>query len=56
MNPITLERYLNEPGLDLRLYAEARRARAATIGRLLKSLFAQLKPRSRPLHWLARIG
>ena len=56
MNPITLERYLNEPDLDLRLYAEARRARAAAMGRLLKSLLAKLTPRSRPLHWLARIG
>ena len=56
MNPITLERYLNEPGLELRLHAEARRARAAEMGRLLGSLVEQLKPRSRPNHWLARIG
>ena len=56
MQPITLERYLNEPGLDLRLHAEAHRARAEMMGRLLKSLVEQLRPRSRPAHWLARIG
>jgi len=56
MQPITLERYLNEPGLDLRLHAEAHRARAAMMGCLLKSLVEQLRPRSRPAHWLACIG
>ena len=56
MQPITLERYLNEPGLDLRLQAEARRVRAALMGRLLNSLVERLTPRYRPVHWLARLG
>jgi hypothetical protein len=56
MNPITLERYLNEPGLDLRLHAEAHRARAEMVGRLLKALVERLWPRSRPVHWIARLG
>jgi hypothetical protein len=56
MTPITLERYLNEPDLDLRLAAEARRARAELMGRLLKSLAVRLVPRPRPVHWIARLG
>jgi len=56
MKTITLERYLNEPGLDLRLQAEAQRARAAMMGRLLKSLLERLTPHARPVHWLARLG
>ncbi|HUN67738.1 MAG TPA: hypothetical protein VMU46_02995 [Burkholderiales bacterium] len=56
MTPITLERYLNDPGLGLRLYAEARRERAATLGRLLHALLDKLTPRPRQIHWIARLG
>jgi hypothetical protein len=56
MNPITLERYLNEPELDLRLAAAARRARAESMARLLKSLVELLAPRPGPACWLARLG
>ncbi len=62
MTPVTLERYLNEPDLGLRLYAQARRERAATVRRLLKALLERLAPRerlsSRPraLRWIARLG
>jgi hypothetical protein len=56
MEPITLERYLDEPGLDLRLYAEARRERAALMRRLLKALLERLTPRPGPVHWIARLG
>jgi hypothetical protein len=56
MNPITLERYLNEPELDLRLHAAARRARAALMGRLFNSLLERLTPHARPGAWLARLG
>jgi hypothetical protein len=56
MNPITLDRYMNEPDLDLRLHAEARRARAALMGRLFNSLVERLTPRPRPIHWLTRLG
>jgi len=56
MEPITLERYLNEPGLDLRLHAEARRARSMEMRRLLNALVERLTPRSRPIHWIARLG
>jgi len=56
MTPITLERYLKEPGLDLRLYAEARRERAATLRRLLKALGEKLTPQPRGIRWIARLG
>ena len=56
MQPMTLERYLNDPGLDLRLHAQARRARTALMGRLLQSLVERLMPRPRPMHWIARLG
>jgi hypothetical protein len=56
MEPITLERYLNEPGLGLRLHAEARRERAAAMHRLLKALLERLKPRVMAVHWIARLG
>ena len=56
MTPITLERYLNEPGLAPRLYAEARRERAATLRRLLKALVERLTPRPRQLRRIARLG
>ena len=56
MTPITLERYLNEPGLGLQLYMEARRERAATVGRLLKALIERLTPQPRTIHWIARLG
>jgi hypothetical protein len=56
MTPITLERYLNEPDLDARLHAEARRERAAAMHRLIKALAAWLTPRPRPVRWLARLG
>lgn len=56
MTPITLERYLNEPGLALRLYAEARRERGATLRRLLKALWQGLTPRPHPVRWIARLG
>jgi len=56
MKPITLERYLNEPELDLRLFAEARRVRAEWLARQLKALVARLTPRPRPVHWIARLG
>jgi len=56
MNPITLDRYLNEPGLALRLHAAARRARAVEMDRLLKALLERLTPRAQPARWLARIG
>jgi len=56
MTPITLERYLNEPGLHSRLHAEARRERAATLRRLLKALVDRLTPRPSPVRWLARLG
>jgi hypothetical protein len=54
MEPITLERYLNEPGLDLRLQAEARRARSQAMHRLLKELVERLTPCAQPVRWLAR--
>jgi hypothetical protein len=56
MKPITLERYLNEPDLDLRLHAQAHRARAALMGRLLAALVERLTPRAQPGDWLARLG
>jgi len=56
MQPITLERYLNEPGLDLRLHAEARRARSLEMHRLLKALVEWLTPRPRPIQWIVRLG
>ncbi len=56
MQPITLERYLNEPDLDSRLHAAAHRARAELMGRLLKSLVERLTPRPQPVRWLARLG
>ena len=56
MKPITQQRYLNEPDLDLRLHAEARRERAALMRRLLKALVERLTPRPGPVHWIARLG
>jgi hypothetical protein len=56
MQPMTLERYLNDPGLDLRLHAQARRARAALMGRLVAALVERLTPRAQPGDWLARLG
>ena len=56
MKPITIERYLNEPGLVERLHAEARRERTAHLHRLLKALLERLTPRRRTLHWIARLG
>jgi hypothetical protein len=56
MKPITLESYLNEPGLALRLHAEARRERSVLMGRLLKALVERLTPRLGPVHWIARLG
>ena len=56
MEPITLERYLNEPDLDVRLHAEARRARTVLMGRLLISLLERLTPRPGRIHWIARLG
>jgi len=56
MNPITLERYLNEPGLAERLHADARRERTALMHRLLKALLERLTPRRRTIHWIARLG
>ena len=56
MTRITLERYRNDPGLDLRLHAEARRERAAAMGRLLKTLMERLTLRPRPAQWIARLG
>jgi len=56
MEPITLERYLNDPELGLRLHAQARRARALTLHRLLKTLVERLTPRPRPIQWIARLG
>ena len=56
MKPITIERYLNEPGLVERLHAEARRERSALMHRLLKALLERLTPRRRTLHWIARLG
>lgn len=56
MEPITLERYLNEPGFDGRLHAAARRARSREAHRLLKALVERLTPRAQPGRWLARLG
>lgn len=56
MEPITLERYLNEPDLVLRLHAEARRERAAAMHGLLKALLERLKAPVMPVHWIARLG
>ena len=56
MKPITLEGYLNDPGLALRLHAEARRERSALMRRLLTALVERLTPRLRPVRWIARLG
>ena len=56
MEPITLERYLNDPDLDRRLYAAAQRARNLEVRRLLKELVERLTPRTLPGGWLARLG
>jgi len=56
METLTLERYLNEPDLDGRLHAAARRERARLMHRLLKQLVEQLTPRAQPARWLARLG
>jgi hypothetical protein len=56
MEPITLERFLNEPDLGRRLHAAARRARSRAMHRLVKKLIARYTPESLPGGWLARLG
>jgi hypothetical protein len=56
MKPITLEGYLSDPGLDLRLHAQARRERAALMRRMAMALMERLTPRPGPVHWIARLG
>jgi len=56
MEPITLERFLNEPDLERCLHAAARRARSRTMHRLVKRLVGRLVPESLPGGWLARLG
>ena len=56
MEPMTIERYLNEPGLAERLHAEARRERAVYLYRFAKALIERFTPRRRTIHWIARLG
>ena len=66
MNRITLEQYLNDPKMEHRVYAQARRDRALAIGALLGSLLGSLVLRAgallqalkptRPARWVERLG
>lgn len=56
MNRITLEDFRNDPELRRRLFEEAHRERAKAVLAGLLWLRKRLTPRSRPPHWLARLG